>query len=50
MIENLFNNFKKRYDQELKSAEQTEKDEENKRKLIIEELQERIRVIQAQYE
>ncbi len=32
MFENLFTGFKKKYDDELKNAEQIEKDEENKRK------------------
>lgn len=50
MFENLFNGFKKKYDEEIAKAQETEKDEENKRKAIIEELQERIKVIQNRYE
>lgn len=50
MFENLFNGFKKKYDDEIKNAEQVEKDEEGKRKQIIEELQERIKTIQGKYE
>jgi uncharacterized phage-associated protein len=50
MFENLFNNFKKKYDDEIKNAEQVEKEEETKRKQIIEELQERIKTIQGKYE
>ena len=50
MFENLFNGFKKRYDQEIAKAQEIEKDEENKRRAVIEELQERIKVIQSKYE
>jgi len=49
MIENLFNSFKKRYDEEIEKATQIEKEEEAKRKAIIEELQERIKSIQSKY-
>lgn len=50
MFENLFNGFKKKYDEEIAKAQEIEKDEENKRKAVIEELQERIKVIQTKYE
>ena len=50
MFENLFNNFKKRYDEELKQAQKTEKDEEDKRLLMVQELQERIKEVQSKYE
>ena len=50
MFENLFNNFKKRYDDELKQAQKTEKDEEDKRLLMVQELQERIKEVQSKYE
>lgn len=50
MFENLFNGFKKKYDEEIAKAQEVEKEEENKRKAIIEELQERIKVIQGRYE
>lgn len=50
MFENLFNGFKKKYDEEIARAQEIEKEEENKRKAIIEELQERIKVIQSKYE
>jgi hypothetical protein len=50
MFENLFNGFKKRYDEELKKAQNIEKEEEDKRKAVIEELQERIKNVQARYE
>ena len=50
MFENLFNNFKKRYDDELKQAQKTEKDEEDKRLLMVQELQERIKDVQSKYE
>ena len=50
MLENLFNNFKKRYDDELKQAQKTEKDEEDKRLLMVQELQERIKEVQSKYE
>jgi hypothetical protein len=50
MFENLFNGFKKRYDEEIAKAQEIEKDEESKRKAVIEELQERIKVIQTKYE
>lgn len=50
MFENLFNGFKKKYDEEIAKAQDIEKDEENKRKAVIEELQERIKVIQTKYE
>lgn len=50
MFENLFNGFKKKYEEEIARAQEIEKEEENKRKAIIEELQERIKLIQAKYE
>ncbi len=50
MFENLFNSFKKKYDNEIKIAEEVEKEEEAKRKQVIEELQERIKTIQSKYE
>jgi flagellar motility protein MotE (MotC chaperone) len=50
MFENLFTGFKKKYDDEIKNATQVEKEEEEKRKQKIEELQERIKVIQTDYE
>jgi hypothetical protein len=50
MFENLFNNFKKKYDDEIKNAETIEKGEEEKRKATIDELQERIKTIQGRYE
>ena len=50
MFENLFNNFKKKYDDEIKNASAVETEEENKRKEKIEELQERIQSIQKEYE
>lgn len=49
MYENLYNSFKKKYDDQIKNAEQVEKDEEAKRKQVIEELQERIKTVQAKY-
>lgn len=49
MFENLFNGFKKKYDEEIGKAQEIEKDEESKRKAVIEELQERIKVIQTKY-
>lgn len=50
MFENLFNSFKKKYDDEIKNAETIEKGEEEKRKATIDELQERIKTIQSRYE
>ena len=50
MFQNLFNGFKKKYDEEIAKAQEIEKEEENKRKAVIEELQERIKVIQTKYE
>ena len=50
MFENLFNSFKKKYDNEIKIAEEVEKEDETKRKAVIEELQERIKTIQTKYE
>jgi|LakMenEpi03Aug12_release.lakeMendotaPanAssembly.Ray.scaffolds.fasta_scaffold262881_2 hypothetical protein len=50
MFDNLFNGFKKKYDEEINKAQEVEKEEEQKRKTTIEELQERIKIIQARYE
>ena len=50
MFENLFNNFKKRYDEEIKQAQAIEKEEEDKRASVIQELQERIKEVQNKYE
>jgi hypothetical protein len=35
MFENLFNNFKKKYDDEIKNASKVEQEEEDKRKQKI---------------
>jgi hypothetical protein len=50
MFENLFKGFKKKYDDEIKNATQVEKEEEDKRKQVIEELQKRITKVQSEYE
>ena len=50
MIEHLHNSFREKYEAELKRAQDIEKEEEDKRKKVIEELQERIKVIQEKYE
>lgn len=50
MFENLYGGFKKRYDEELAKAQQTEKEEEEKRKSLIDQLQERIKDVQGRYE
>ena len=50
MFESLFNNFKKRYEEEIKKAQEIEKAEENKRNQAIQELQERIKQVQGNYE
>lgn len=50
MIENLHSGFRTKYEDELKRAQEIEKEEEDKRKKIIEELQERIKTIQGEYE
>lgn len=46
MIENLQQNFMNRYNGELKRAQEIEKEEEDKRKAVIEQLQERIKTVQ----
>ena len=50
MTENLFNGFRKKYDEEIENAQKIQKEEEVNRKNIIEELQERIKTIQSKYE
>ena len=50
MIENLHNGFRQKYEAELKRAQDIEKEEEDKRKEVIEQLQERIKKIQDKYE
>ena len=50
MFENLFNNFKKKYDDQIKNASKVEQEEEDKRKMKIQELQERIKAIQGEYQ
>lgn len=50
MYQNLFNGFKKKYEEELKKAQNIEKEEEDKRKAVIQVLQERIKNVQARYE
>lgn len=49
MLENLQKQFKKKYDDTLKDAQNIEKEEENKRKVLIEELQARIKTVQEEY-
>lgn len=46
MLETLQKQFKKKYDDTLKEAQDIEKQEENKRKVLIEELQIRIKNVQ----
>lgn len=50
MILNLHKGFKTKYEEELKKAQQVEKEEDAKRKQLIEALQERIKTIQTKYE
>lgn len=50
MTMNLHTNFKNKYDEELRKAQEIEKEEETKRKQVIEALQDRIKTIQTQYE
>ena len=50
MILKLHKDFKTKYEEELKKAQQVEKEEDAKRKQLIEALQERIKTIQTKYE
>lgn len=50
MAETLHKGFEKKYKDILQHAKDIEKEEEEKRKSLIEELQNRIKVVQDEYE
>lgn len=50
MIETLQENFKSKYKAEIEKAQVAEKEEEDKRKEVIDKLQERIKTVQSKYE
>lgn len=47
---NVHKGFKAKYEEELKKAQEVEREEDAKRKQLIEALQERIKTIQTKYE
>lgn len=50
MLETLHKGFLKKYNDMVAEAQNIEKEEENKRKALIEDLQNRIKVVQDEYE
>lgn len=50
MTEGLQKQFRKKYEDILKEAQEIEKEEEKKRKDLIEDLQKRIKTVQEEYE
>ena len=50
MLENLHKGFHNKYEENVAKAQSVQKDEDEKRKALIEDLQNRIRVVQDNYE